>query len=152
MWIPSRGPTDYEGSWHRITQAHPRLSYAAIGFRNLRQPLETAFFLLLRGFCKVHSTPDKTLSKGWMDAALQIRTLPDTTLLMLLPSRTCLSQMYFFLLPIHHLGKASPLSTRGGLYQGGRWVPGSSYVLCRGRGRFCIWSFQPFQRADGQDN
>ena len=146
--IPSLGPTDYQGSWHQITQAHPRqLSYAAIAFRNLRQPLWREFFCPERRFCKVHSAPDKRV-----DAALQIRTLPDTTLLMLLPSRTCLSQTYFFSFNSATWQGNFSFSTRGGLYQGGRWVPGSSYVLCRGRGRFCIWSFQPFQRADGQDN
>ena len=92
--IPSRGPTDYQGSWHRITQAHPRqLSYAAIAFRNLRQPLET-FFLPGEDFARCTQPPTRRA-----DAALQIRTLPDTTLLMLLGSRTCLPQMFFLLPP-----------------------------------------------------
>ena len=95
--IPSRGPTDYQGSWHRITQAHPRLSYAAIGFRNLRQPLETVFFVrekILQGALNPRQDFEQRV-----DAALQIRTLPDTTLLMLLGSRTCLPQMFFLLPP-----------------------------------------------------
>ena len=100
--IPSLGPTDYQGSWHRITQAHPRqLSYAAIAFRNLRQPLET-FFLPGEDFARCTQPPTRRA-----DAALQIRTLPDTTLLMLLGSRTCLSRIFSF---FHRLGKATPLS------------------------------------------
>ena len=94
--IPSRGPTDYQGSWHRITQAHPRLSYAAIGFRNLGQPLET--FLSGEKILQGALSPRQDFEQR-EDAALQIRTLPDTTLLMLLGSRTCLPQMFFLLPP-----------------------------------------------------
>ena len=95
MSIPSRGPTDYQGSWHQITQAHPRLSYAAIGFRNLRQPLKNCFFLQGEDFARCTQPPDKRV-----DAALQIRTLPDTTLLVLLGRRTCL-----FFLPSTNLAR-----------------------------------------------
>ena len=88
--IPSRGPTDYQGSWHRINRAHPLVccyrfqEYWATSGNFFREKI-------LQGALRPRQDFEQRA-----DAALQIRTLPDTTLLMPLGSRTCPSQNVFF--------------------------------------------------------
>ena len=158
MSIPSRGPTDYLGSWHRITKAHPLICRTGYRFQESRK--SQRFFK--RGRISQDALSPRQDFEQRADASLQIRTLPDKTLLMLLggveqaiPVTRVSEGMGGVVNQEDSLFHPSTLArvtppSKGLLFP--RRVPGSSYVLCRGRGRFCIWSFQPFQRADGQDN
>ena len=78
--IPSRGPTDYLGSWHRITKAHPLICRTGYRFQESRK--SQRFFK--RGRISQDALSPRQDFEQRADASLQIRTLPDKTLLMLL--------------------------------------------------------------------
>ena len=94
------GPRDYQGFWHRITKAHPLLSYSRIP-RFQESRVTTLPQKHMGGILQGALNP-----RQGADAALQIRTLPDTTLLMLFASRTSLRNVF----SSQQLGTGTPLS------------------------------------------